>query len=231
MFTEVPGPEQWPDLALLVSLYRLERRPGPAGSHKRPLSGGLALLAAALNSAGETEVEVRLMAGEEPGLLAAQLTRQSAKLASPAAGPATITFCARLQPDRRLLGPLQCETRRLGLPTVVMPGDLRNDLFVSLARGQDRGKSSFSGRNMEVRVGAWDRDGTELSGAVIQATGSRLVLPTQPAWEETFRLAVGVEQFPGTHIRLEFYNPAKERLVGLAWLEVMCADGTVIQDG
>ena len=43
------------------------------------------------------------------------------------------------------------ETRKLGFGPVVMPGDLRNDLFVTVVRGTfDKGKPGTSGRNIEV---------------------------------------------------------------------------------
>ncbi len=39
----------------------------------------------------------------------------------------------------------------MGFGHVVMPGDLRNDLFVTIVRGTfDRGKPGTSGRNIEV---------------------------------------------------------------------------------
>ena len=40
----------------------------------------------------------------------------------------------------------------MGFGHVVMPGDFRNDLFVTIVRGTfDRGKPGTSGRNIEVK--------------------------------------------------------------------------------
>ena len=44
------------------------------------------------------------------------------------------------------------EVRRLGFPNVIMPGEIRNDLYLTLDRGNfDRGGKTAS-RNVEVSV-------------------------------------------------------------------------------
>ena len=135
----------------------------------------------------------------------------------------------------------------MGFGHAVMPGDLRNDLFVTIVRGTfDRGKPGTSGRNIEVVIIVSDGEGNEIPGAVVSASGpgsgclnpAVLCHNNTPVWEEVFRLDLGVDTFqrPGTHLRMEYYHCSlKERqerkLVGFSWLELMRNDGTVIMDG
>ena len=51
-----------------------------------------------------------------------------------------------------------------------MLGDLRNDLYLTLERGQfERG--GMSARSVEVRLGVYDAEGVEIQEAVIAAAG------------------------------------------------------------
>ena len=51
------------------------------------------------------------------------------------------------------------EARRLGFPNVIMPGEIRNDLYLTLDRGNfDRGGKTAS-RNIEVSVIVIDQTG------------------------------------------------------------------------
>ena len=126
-----------------------------------------------------------------------------------------------------------------------MPGDWRNDLFVTLVKGQfDKGKPGTSGRNIEVMLSVLDGDCLEVAGAVVPASSggtqnsSVYYHNNNPHWEETFRLEIPVEIFqrPGCHLRLDYFHcSVKERqerkMIGFSWLEVMRPDGTVIKDG
>jgi len=142
------------------------------------------------------------------------------------------------------------ETRKLGFPPVVMPGDLRNDLYLTLDRGtfeKEMVGLLATARNIEVRMGVYDRSGMEVPGAVVPATGPPGSGPNLPAvfyhsnnpcWNETIRLEVPTEQFQaeGTHLRLEFRHCSikekqEKKLFGFSWMELMQPDHTVIEDG
>ena len=126
-----------------------------------------------------------------------------------------------------------------------MPGDWRNDLFVTLVKGQfEKGKPGTSGRNIEVVLSVLDGDGLEVAGAVVAASSGGchnsavFYHNNNPHWDETFRLQIPVEMFQrlGCHLRLDYYHCSvkekqERKMVGFSWLEVMTADGTVIKDG
>jgi len=53
-------------------------------------------------------------------------------------------------------------TKKLGFPDIILPGDVRNDLYVTLDRGEfERGGKSTS-KNIQVTVSVLDGDGNIL---------------------------------------------------------------------
>ena len=136
------------------------------------------------------------------------------------------------------------ETRKLGFGSIAInPGELRNDLFITIVRGNfDRGKPGTSSRNIEVVLSVCDGDSREVCGGVLASSQGGPSSPAllhhnnSPTWEETFRLDIDIDQFhsEGTHLKLEYYHCSlKERLerkmLGFSWLELMRGNGTVIR--
>ena len=227
---------------------------GSGGLYKRPAAVGVSSLAPLL--AGQTpspehEITdtVKLFSCEEKDFpqLHSMIIRATGKVTPLTAGLTSITlkmrvftgFLADVRAQHLDLKDL-AETRKLGFAPVIMPGDLRNDLFVTLVRGQfDKGKPAASARNIEVLLSVFSGEGLEVGGAVVPAsTSSVFYHNNNPCWEETFRLEIPVEIFqrPGCHLRLEFQHCSvkekqERKLVGFSWLEVMTGEGTVIQDG
>ena len=275
LFTDVVISEAGPDLHLVVSLYRLGRMTtsqqgeaghrrsnswlGSANLYKRPAARGVFSLASLLTGqtpSPEHEIteSVKLFTCEEKEFhqLHSMIIRATGKVTPLTAGLTTITLKMRLftgfLPDIRDqhldLKDLP-ETRKLGFAPIIMPGEWRNDLFVTLVRGQfDKGKPGTSARNIEVVLSVFSGDGLEVRGAVMSASSgapsnsSVFYHNNNPCWEETFRLEIPVEIFqrPGSHLRLEFYHCSvkekqERKLVGFSWQEVMTGEGTVIQDG
>ena len=90
------------------------------------------------------------------------------------------------------------EARRLGFPNVIMPGEIRNDLYLTLDRGNfDRGGKTAS-RNIEVSVIVIDQTGKIVENCIYYSARkghgqSRSTLPilyhnNSPIWNETLRL-------------------------------------------
>ena len=88
------------------------------------------------------------------------------------------------------------EVRRVGFPNVIMPGEVRNDLYVTLDRGNfDRGGKTAS-RNIEVSLVVIDQTGKTVENCIFYSSGSRgssrSTLPilyhnNSPIWNETVR--------------------------------------------
>ena len=228
--------------------------------HKRPVSAGVSSVAHLFHSHNSENgqrqnVEVKLHSCDEKDFhqLHELILRNSGKSSLAIMGPCNIRFqlsvFSGLIKDIREQNPLifkeLSETRRLGFPPVVMPGDLRNDLYLTLEKGQyDKGKGSISARNIEVRIGVFDRNGAEIVNSIVPASGGGPVFPAiyyhnnNPCWGETVRVEVAIEQFQaeGCHLRLEYRHCSvkekqEKKLVGFSWIELMRPDGTVIMDG
>ena len=57
-------------------------------------------------------------------------------------------------------------TRKMGFPEVILPNDVRNDLYVTLIRGEFQRGSKKSDKNVEVTVSAHNDQGRVLKVSV-----------------------------------------------------------------
>uniref|UniRef100_A0A3Q0SMD3 Dedicator of cytokinesis protein 4 n=1 Tax=Amphilophus citrinellus TaxID=61819 RepID=A0A3Q0SMD3_AMPCI len=104
-------------------------------------------------------------------------------------------------------------TRKLGFSDVIMPGEMRNDLYITLEKGEfEKGGKSVA-RNVEITVYVLDVDGQILKGHVAAGSGEpsvdeyhSLVLyhNNSPRWGEQLKLPIPVDMFRGSHVRFEF---------------------------
>lgn len=133
-------------------------------------------------------------------------------------------------------------SRILGYPDVVVPADVRNDIYITL----DRAEFKHNGRNVEVSVSVCDERGAVLPEAVCPGSGMRPSEKHQsvvyyhedkPRWNETLKISVSFEQFATSHVRFLFKhrssNETKDRSekpFAVAYLLLKSADGTALQD-
>ncbi|CAJ0926411.1 unnamed protein product [Ranitomeya imitator] len=86
--------------------------------------------------------------------------------------------------------------RKMGFPEIILPGDVRNDIYITLIQGEfDKGKKKTQ-KNVEVTVSVHDQDGNLLEKAIIPGAGQD-GLPEyksvvyyqvkQPSWYETVK--------------------------------------------
>ncbi|XP_022099388.1 dedicator of cytokinesis protein 3-like isoform X2 [Acanthaster planci] len=133
-------------------------------------------------------------------------------------------------------------TRKLGFSDVIMPGDVRNDLYLMLDRAEfERGRKTAS-RNVEVTIhvidgynkkmkciwlGGDESDTDEYRSTIYYHTN-------QPHWLENIRLSIPMEKFKDTHIRLECRHCSTSRgdrsLFAMAFMRLMKDDGTTLED-
>ncbi|KAK2722906.1 dedicator of cytokinesis protein 3-like isoform X2 [Artemia franciscana] len=146
--------------------------------------------------------------------------------------------------DQQLFLSKSVLVRKLGFPDIIMPGDVRNDIYVHLIRGEfDRGGKT-AGRNIEVDIKLISGDGQLLKDSISHAVGyvcasfSSLTLHhiCAPIWNEMIKLNVPICMIPGIHLRFDFkYCSSKEKyepkLFGFSFLRLIDDEGTVIQDG
>ncbi|XP_059050512.1 dedicator of cytokinesis protein 1 [Achroia grisella] len=136
--------------------------------------------------------------------------------------------------------------RKMGFPEVIMPGDARNDLYVTLVCGSFSKGSKSSDKNIEVTVRVVDKDGNIFPGVVSVGEGwSRVDEYTslvyyhddRPRWQEVFKICLNIEEFKEAHLvflcRHRSSNEAKdraERHFAISYLRLMQREGTTTPD-
>ncbi|KAG9280350.1 dedicator of cytokinesis protein 4-like [Astyanax mexicanus] len=141
-------------------------------------------------------------------------------------------------------------TRKLGFSDVIMPGELgyrlmRNDLYITLEKGEfDKGGKTVA-RNVEITVYTLDMDGQILRGHVTAGSGEPgadeyhsfvLYHNNSPRWAEQIKLPIPVDMFRGSHVRFEFRHcstkdKGEKKLFGFSFVPLMQEDGRTLPDG
>uniref|UniRef100_M4A6E5 Dedicator of cytokinesis 3 n=1 Tax=Xiphophorus maculatus TaxID=8083 RepID=M4A6E5_XIPMA len=135
-------------------------------------------------------------------------------------------------------------TRKLGFPDVIMPGDIRNDLYLTLERGDfERGGKSVQ-KNIEVTMYVIYADGEVLKDCISLGSGEPnipeyrsfvLYHNNSPRWSEVIKLPIPIDRFRGSHLRFEFRHcstkdKGEKKLYGFAFTPLMREDGTTLSD-
>lgn len=136
-------------------------------------------------------------------------------------------------------------TRKMGFPDIIMPGDVRNDLFIVLDKGEFERGGKSTGKNIEVTVSIHDAGGKLIPDCLYgasapEAVGSQyksLILyhNNSPAWNETVRLSLSIDKFPTAHVRFEFRHcsardKSEPKLFGFSFARLMEPFGATIAD-
>ncbi|XP_076229499.1 dedicator of cytokinesis protein myoblast city isoform X7 [Nomia melanderi] len=136
--------------------------------------------------------------------------------------------------------------RKMGFPEVILPGDVRNDLYLTLISGEFNKGSKSTDKNVEVTVKVCNEFGTPIPGVMTLGGGA---LPIdeyhsviyyhedKPRWCETFKIAIPIEEFKQAHLKFTFKhrssNEAKdksEKPFALSYVKLMQRNGTTLQD-
>uniref|UniRef100_A0A8C8S564 Dedicator of cytokinesis 2 n=1 Tax=Pelusios castaneus TaxID=367368 RepID=A0A8C8S564_9SAUR len=134
--------------------------------------------------------------------------------------------------------------RKLGFPEIIMPGDIRNDIYVTLATGDFDKYNKTTQRNVEVIMCVCDEEG---KNAICLGAGDKPVSEyrsvlyyqvKQPRWMETLKVAVPIEDMQRIHLRFMFRHRSSqeskdkgEKNFAMAFVKLMKEDGTTLQDG
>ncbi|KMZ05390.1 dedicator of cytokinesis protein 1 isoform X1 [Drosophila simulans] len=137
--------------------------------------------------------------------------------------------------------------RKMGFPEVILPGDVRNDLYLTICSGEFARIAKTSEKNVEVSVCVANEQGYLMPGVLSIGAGHQPIdeyksvvyyHDDKPKWQETFKIHVPIEDFKQCHLRFVLKhrssNEQKDRTekpFGLAYVRLMQANGTTITQG
>ncbi|XP_050594602.1 dedicator of cytokinesis protein 1 isoform X5 [Bombus affinis] len=136
--------------------------------------------------------------------------------------------------------------RKMGFPEVILPGDVRNDLYLTLISGEFNKGSKSTDKNVEVTVKVCNEFGVPIPGVMTLGGGVSPIdeyhsviyyHEDKPRWCETFKIAIPIEEFKQAHLKFTFKhrssNEAKdksEKPFALSYVKLMQRNGTTLQD-
>ncbi|XP_069812400.1 dedicator of cytokinesis protein 4-like, partial [Dendropsophus ebraccatus] len=136
-------------------------------------------------------------------------------------------------------------TRKLGFSDVIMPGEMRNDLYITIEKGEfEKGGKSVA-RNVQVTMVIVNSEGQILKDYISFGSGEPaaheyhsfvLYHNNSPRWAELLKLPIPVDKFRGAHIRFEFRHcstkeKGEKKLFGFSFISLMQEDGRTFPDG
>ncbi|XP_072577029.1 dedicator of cytokinesis protein 3 isoform X34 [Vulpes vulpes] len=267
LFTDLSSKDMKRDLYIVAHVIRIGRmllndsKKGPAHLHyRRPYGCAVLSILDVLQSLTELKEEKDFVLkvytcnneSEWSQIHENIIRKSSAKYSAPSASHGLIISLQLLRGDMEQIrreNPMIFNrglaiTRKLGFPDVIMPGDIRNDLYLTLEKGDfERGGKSVQ-KNIEVTMYVLYADGEILKDCISLGSGEPnrssyhsfvLYHSNSPRWGEIIKLPIPIDRFRGSHLRFEFRHcstkdKGEKKLFGFAFSPLMRDDGTTLSD-
>ncbi|XP_058144291.1 dedicator of cytokinesis protein 3 isoform X1 [Dasypus novemcinctus] len=267
LFTDLSSKDMKRDLYIVAHVIRIGRmllndsKKGPAHLHyRRPYGCAVLSILDVLQSLTELKEEKDFVLkvytcnneSEWAQIHENIIRKSSAKYSAPSASHGLIISLQLLRGDMEQIrreNPIIFNrglaiTRKLGFPDVIMPGDIRNDLYLTLEKGDfERGGKSVQ-KNIEVTMYVLYADGEILKDCISLGSGEPnrssyhsfvLYHSNSPRWGEIIKLPIPIDRFRGSHLRFEFRHcstkdKGEKKLFGFAFSPLMRDDGTTLSD-
>ncbi|CAE1274916.1 DOCK3 [Acanthosepion pharaonis] len=129
-------------------------------------------------------------------------------------------------------------------PESLLPGEVRNDLYIVLNCGDFERGNKKAAKNVEVEMTAFDSDGNIIHDCIyggISEPPTTSYLSTvfyhnnNPRWMETIKFCLPIEKFTGAHIRLDLRHcstrdKGEKKLFGFTFLKITSSDITLMDN-
>lgn len=136
--------------------------------------------------------------------------------------------------------------RKIGFPDIILPEDVRNDLYLTLVSGEFYKGSKKSERNIEVTVKVLDDNGNVIDNCfrVDTDNGMQSVYKSvvyyhedKPKWMENIKISLSIENFCNSHLKFTFKHRSSnenkdknEKPFALAYIPLMSEKGITLKD-
>ena len=128
---------------------------------------------------------------------------------------------------------------------IINPGEVRNDIYLTLVEGVYEKGSKTAQKNIEVVVTAFNSDGGMIESCIYHGCGEAPVNSfsssvsyhnNNPKWKETIKISLPMNELPDSLIRFDVYhcqarNRAVKKLYGFGFMKVTNDLQIVIKDG